>query len=340
MIVGVTGLYCSGKDTAAEILIKKSFYHYSLSDAIRAEAKKQKKEPTRENLIAIGNQLRSTHGAGILAEMALQAMKSDKNYVVTSIRSPGEVEVLKKKRKDFVLINISAPTDIRFQRLTAREGNRKAEDSAIKTLEDFRKSEQSEMSSDPAKQQLHTVVKMADVSITNDKDVEALTQKLDKFLAQWTPKLQLPRPSWDEYFMNIARTVSSRSNCIKRKVAAIVIKDKRVISTGYNGTPRGVKNCNEGGCQRCNTYATGGTKLDECVCSHGEENSIVQASYHGASLKGATLYTTFSPCLTCAKMIINSGIIEVVFNVDYPLADTAKNVLKEAGIKLRQFKID
>ena len=140
--------------------------------------------------------------------------------------------------------------------------------------------------------------------------------------------------------MNIARTVSSRSNCIKRKVAAIVVKDRRVISTGYNGTPRGVKNCNEGGCKRCNTYATGGTKLDECTCSHGEENSIVQAAYHGVSLKGATLYTTFSPCLTCAKMIINSGITEVVYNVDYPLADAAKSILKEAGIKFRQFKIE
>jgi dCMP deaminase len=140
--------------------------------------------------------------------------------------------------------------------------------------------------------------------------------------------------------MNIAREVSSRSNCIKRKVAAIVIKDKRIISTGYNGTPRGTKNCNEGGCARCNSYATGGTKLDECTCSHGEENAIVQASYHGISLKEGTLYTTFSPCLTCSKMIINAGIKEVVYNVDYPLADTAKSLLKEAGIKLRQFKID
>ena len=336
MIIGVTGKYCAGKDTVAEILIKKSFYHYSLSDALRSELRLQGKEVIRENLINLGNQLRQTRGAGVLAEMALQNIKSDKNYVITSIRNPSEIEVL-RKRKDFMLISIDAPASVRFERMQSRA---KAEDAALKTIEDFKSNEEREMSKDPTQQQLHKVIKMADVTINNDKEVEELQSKIDKVLTTWTPKLQLPRPNWDQYFMNIAREVSSRSNCIKRKVAAIVVKDKRIISTGYNGTPRGTKNCNEGGCARCNSYTTGGTKLDECTCSHGEENAIVQASYHGVSLKDAILYTTFSPCLTCSKMIINSGITEVVYNVDYPLADTAKSLLKEAKIKLRQFKID
>jgi dCMP deaminase len=336
MIIGVTGKYCAGKDTVAEILIKKSFYHYSLSDALRAELRLQGKEVIRENLINLGNQLRQNRGAGVLAEMALQSIKSDKNYVITSIRNPSEIEVL-RKRKDFMLISIDAPVSVRFERMQSRA---KVEDAALKTIENFKLNEEREMSKDPTQQQLHKVIKMADVTINNDKEVEELQSKIDKVLTNWTPKLQLPRPNWDQYFMNIAREVSSRSNCIKRKVAAIVIKDKRIISTGYNGTPRGTKNCNEGGCARCNSYATGGTKLDECTCSHGEENAIVQASYHGISLKDAIIYTTFSPCLTCSKMIINSGITEVVYNVDYPLADTAKNLLKEAKIKLRQFKID
>lgn len=337
MIVGVTGLYCSGKDTVAEMLIKKSFYHYSLSDAIREEAKKRKKDVTRENLIAIGNELRSTHGPGILAQRALQAMQADKNYVITSIRNPGEVEVL-KQRKDFVLINVDAPISIRFERLKKR-GKAATEDKKLKTLADFKKSEESEMSSDPAHQQLHKVLKLADVTILNDKDMTALGVKIDKFLTHWGPKLQQPRPNWDEYFMNIAKAVSMRSNCVKRKVAAIVVKDKRVISTGYNGTPRGTKNCDEGGCPRCNSYAAAGTNLGDCLCSHGEENAIVQAAYHGVSLKGGTLYSTFSPCVMCAKMIINAGIAEVVYNVEYPLPDSAKNLYKEAGVKVRQFKI-
>lgn len=142
------------------------------------------------------------------------------------------------------------------------------------------------------------------------------------------------RPHWGEYFMNIARVVASRSNCMKRQVAAIIVKDKRIISTGYNGTPRGVPNCDEGGCPRCNAGALSGTRLDECFCSHGEENAIVQAAYHGISLKGATLYSTFSPCLMCTKMIINAGLIEVVFGREYPLNDASVHLLRKAKVKL------
>ena len=143
------------------------------------------------------------------------------------------------------------------------------------------------------------------------------------------------RPDWDEYFMEIAKVVAARSNCSRRHVAAVIVKDKRIISTGYNGTPRGIKNCNEGGCPRCNTKAPSGTALEECLCSHGEENAIVQAAYHGISTKVAKLYTTFSPCLLCAKMIINGGIAEVVFNEHYSIDGTARRILQEAGVILR-----
>jgi len=149
-----------------------------------------------------------------------------------------------------------------------------------------------------------------------------------------------PRPGWDEYFMRIAEVVALRGNCIKRKVAAIVVKDRRVISTGYNGTPRGVRNCHEGGCPRCDDERVpSGTRLDECLCCHAEENAITQAAYHGTSLKGAALYSTMSPCLTCAKMIINSGIEEVVYNQRYPLGETSLNLLGEAGVTVRQFEV-
>jgi dCMP deaminase len=133
--------------------------------------------------------------------------------------------------------------------------------------------------------------------------------------------------------------VASRSNCIKRKVAAVIVKDKRIISTGYNGTPRGVRNCNEGGCPRCNSFAESGKNLEECYCSHGEENAIVQASYHGISIKNAVLYTTFSPCLICTKMILNAGISEVVYNAEYPLGEGPLKLLREAGVIVRQVKV-
>ena len=148
-----------------------------------------------------------------------------------------------------------------------------------------------------------------------------------------------PRPDWDEYFINIAKQVAARSNCVKRKVAAVVVSDRRIISTGYNGTPRGVRNCNEDGCPRCNSFSTVGTRLDECLCSHGEENAIVQAAYHGISLKNSVMYTTMSPCLMCSKMIINAGIREVVYNAEYPLSAPARRMLKEARVVLRKQKI-
>ena len=146
------------------------------------------------------------------------------------------------------------------------------------------------------------------------------------------------RPSWDEYFMKIAQVVALRSNCSRRHVAAVIVKDKRIISTGYNGTPRGIKNCHEGGCPRCSSNAPSGTGLDECICSHGEENAIVQAAYHGIPVKDSTLYTTFSPCLLCAKMIINAGIREVVYAERYSIDGTARRILQEAGVTLRALK--
>ena len=145
----------------------------------------------------------------------------------------------------------------------------------------------------------------------------------------------MKRPSWDEYFMEIARVVALRSNCSRRHVAAVIVKDKRIISTGYNGTPRGIRNCDEGGCPRCASHAPSGTNLTECLCSHGEENAIVQAAYHGICVKDSTLYTTYSPCLLCAKMIINAGIREVVYRERYSIDSTARAILQEAGVKIR-----
>ncbi len=138
--------------------------------------------------------------------------------------------------------------------------------------------------------------------------------------------------------MDIAMVVASRSNCLRRHVAALIVKDGRIISTGYNGTPRGIRNCCDGGCKRCSSDAAPGTKLSECLCSHGEENAIVQAAYHGISVKDSTIYTTFSPCLICSKMIINAGIREVVFQDRYALDDTARKILREAKVKIRTVK--
>lgn len=150
---------------------------------------------------------------------------------------------------------------------------------------------------------------------------------------------KIRRPGFDEYFMDIAAAVSSRSSCIRRQIGAVIVKDRRIISTGYNGTPRGTKNCDEGGCHRCSSTAESGTKLGECLCSHAEENAIIQAAYHGIGVKGGVLYTTHSPCLLCTKLILNSGIAEVVYNMAYPVGEMPVKMFDQAGITLRKLKL-
>jgi dCMP deaminase len=332
MIIGLTGKNGSGKTEVSEYLKNRGFAYRSLSDEIRSEIQRRGQTITREVLIDIGNDLRQKYGPGILAERILSNLEHGHNYVIDSIRNPSEVEVL-KKRDDFVLLAVEAEPRARFERSL-----RRARENTAQSFEQFMEEETRELESDnPANQQLHATQQKADRVVSNNGTLEDLHRKLDALLPPLMSRFM--RPSWDEYFMNIAKVVATRSNCMKRKVAAIIVKDRRVVSTGYNGTPRGAKNCNEGGCPRCNSMAESGTALDECLCCHGEENAITQAAYHGTSLKGATLYTTFAPCLLCTKMIINSGIAEVVYNQEYPLNDRALSLLSECGVVLRRHKI-
>lgn len=335
MIIGITGFLCAGKDSVASILMKKSFYHISLSDMIREECRKRMIAITRENLQNVGNELRAKYGADVLARLALKKIQPDKNYVITSIRTEAEAKALNEAfGNEFVLVFVDAPAKIRFQRAVRR--NRENDP---KTFEEFLASEAKEMDGNETEQQLLACKKLARIVLLNDSTIEKLNEKINKMLKDIFKKYKRKKPEWDAYFMQIARQVALRSSCIKRKVAAIVVKDKRILSTGYNGTPRGVKNCDEGGCPRCNDFADSGTALGECLCSHAEENAIVQAAYFGISLKESTLYSTFSPCIMCSKMIINAGIKKVVYLEDYPLLENAEKMLKEAGVMLKQIKL-
>jgi dCMP deaminase len=332
VILGVAGLNGAGKGEALRFLERRSFYPLSLSDVIRGELRTQGLEETRERMIEAGRALRAAGGPGVLAERLVRTLAPDRNYVIDSVRHPAEVEALRAASGDFRLIWISAPDELRLARIRAR--GRSGDPS---TLEELRRLESFELASDdPAAQQLLAVQELADLSIENDGDLTELHAAMQRVLEQ---SFFFERPSWDEYFMSIAQVVASRSNCVKRKVAAVITLDRRIVSTGYNGTPRGTRNCNEGGCPRCNSFAEGGTRLEECLCSHGEENAITQAAYHGVSVRGGTLFTTFCPCLICTKMIINAGIAEVAYNEDYPMGDASLALLREAGVKVRQLAI-
>jgi dCMP deaminase len=332
MIIGLTGKNASGKGEVAKFLQSRGFHYFSLSDVLRAELKARHMTPTRDHLTRVGNELREKHGPAVLADRILKKLAESQNYIVDSFRNPAEVEAF-QRRPDYVLWAIVAKPETRFKRIKAR-----ARENDPQTLRQFIAVEKREAANvDPNKQAIDACVKMADDRIPNDGTLAQLHHELTQRLK--TVLKNVKRPTWDSYFMHIAQNVASRGNCLKRKVAALIVKDGRIISTGYNGTPRNTKNCFEGGCPRCNAVGPSGQDLGDCYCSHGEENAIVQAAYHGISIKGSTLYTTFSPCLLCTKMIINAGVVEVVYNQEYPLARPAQALLKEAGVKMRKINL-
>jgi len=139
------------------------------------------------------------------------------------------------------------------------------------------------------------------------------------------------RPSWDEYFIEIARLVASRSTCLRRQVGAVVVKDKNILATGYNGTPSGIRHCSEVGCLRQQMNVPSGERHELCRGLHAEQNAIIQAAKHGVNIDGAVLYCTHSPCIICSKMLINSGVKRIVCTDGYPDA-LAKVMLDEAGL--------
>lgn len=146
-----------------------------------------------------------------------------------------------------------------------------------------------------------------------------------------------PRPSWEQYFMDIARLVSSRSTCIRRQVGAVLVRDKHVIATGYNGAPRGVSHCLEVGCLREKMGIPSGERHEMCRGTHAEQNAIIQAALHGVSTAGSTLYCTHQPCILCAKMLINAGVEKVIFRGEYP-DGLAVELMNEAGLTIRQWE--
>lgn len=149
------------------------------------------------------------------------------------------------------------------------------------------------------------------------------------------------RPSWDEYFMKIAEDASTRSNCLRRKVGALIVKQRNIISTGYNGTPIGVKNCFEGGCPRCQSDVEPGQGYDTCICVHAEANAILLAARHGNATEGGVLYTTLRPCFSCLKEAVQAGIREIVFEggeaYEGPLEDAYQMLVRDSGLTLRRF---
>ena len=151
--------------------------------------------------------------------------------------------------------------------------------------------------------------------------------------AKGVPSGRLARPPWENYFMEIARVVATRSSCLRRQVGAVVVKNRQILATGYNGVPRGLRHCDEVGCLRQQLGVPSGERHELCRGLHAEQNAIIQAAYHGVAISGAEIYCTHQPCAVCAKMLVNADIVAVYFSGSYP-DSLAMEVFEEAGIKL------
>ncbi|MCB8816245.1 deoxycytidylate deaminase [Desulfosporosinus shakirovi] len=147
------------------------------------------------------------------------------------------------------------------------------------------------------------------------------------------------RPSWDSYFIQMAQVVARRSTCLRRQVGAVMVKDKQILSTGYNGSPSGLQHCDEVGCLRQSLGVPSGERHEICRAVHAEQNALVQAAKHGVAIAGADLYTTHQPCVLCTKLLINAGIKRVIYTHSYP-DHLAVEMAREAGLELVKFGED
>ncbi|KAK9463008.1 cytidine deaminase-like protein [Lipomyces oligophaga] len=250
-------------------------------------------------------------------------------FVTTNIDAIETFETL-EQRPFFMLLAIQSPISARYNRYKRSIDT----EQALLSLENFVEASDRELYSGP--RALAGLMQKATLQIINaSQSVEVLYGKLAILDLLDDARL---RPSWDSYFMQLANLAARRSNCMKRRVGCVLVRGKRVIATGYNGTPRGIRNCNEGGCSRCNSGATAGGNLATCLCLHAEENALLEAGRERVLGEDSVLYCNTCPCLTCTIKIVQMGLNEVVYANSYSMDTKAMNVLSEGGVRIRQYR--
>ncbi|MBU1018421.1 MAG: AAA family ATPase [Patescibacteria group bacterium] len=334
MIVGLTGYMGSGKGEIAKILQAKGYRYISLSDMVREEASRSGLDHTRENLQNTGNMLRQQFGAGVLGARVREVIEREQgtDWVIDGIRNPAEVVELRKFSK-FQIVGVTANDDLLISRILdrRREGLEMTRDDVQARLN----KEKGE--GEPADgQQVKKCLDDVDFLILNEGSLEDLERKFEHFMRLEKGE---DRPTFDEIFMEIAYTWAKRATCLRRQVGAVLAKDGQQLTAGYNGAPRGVPHCAEmGGCLRAKLGIPSGQRHEICRGTHAEQNVITQAAKFGIDISGSTLYCNTFPCVICTKMILNSGISEVVYDSDYddPLS---KEILgQQTGLVLRRYE--
>lgn len=334
MFIGICGGVCAGKASIARYLIEEhGFQRLYLR---RTSPTPAVEKSAREVSLPTHPKRRDTNGADPtmfefddpekLLDWVTPRWRG--NWVTTDIWDDNVADVF-TRRPFFLLISVDAPITLRWDRFKDRC---EANELDAPDLSTFVINNDKHVYSRTGG--LALLLHRAHLHLLNNTTtVDAFRKAIS--LLDLTDEARV-RPKWDQYFMQLSDLAARRSNCMKRQVGCVLVREKRVISTGYNGTPRGMNNCSSGGCPRCNTGQHAGLALDTCRCLHAEENALLEAGRERIG-KDATLYCNTCPCMTCSVKICQVGISEVVYSMAYSVDSKVENIFQEAGVKLRQF---
>ncbi|KAK5102664.1 Deoxycytidine monophosphate (dCMP) deaminase [Lithohypha guttulata] len=343
MLIGIVGTICSGKHTTAEYLVQ---HHGFLRLHLPSRGDHTNHEDKR--FLSSTTDQKGTRGLtfpDVDSLLDFVTKRWREHWVLTDIHDEDTLELL-LRRPFFLLLNVEAPVSLRYIRFMERCLQRQLPGMTMQefTLRDdallYGSGYQRAMAGASHGVSFVTsgiaqLQARAHLQILNPfSSIDSYFSHLHNLDLAAQSRL---RPPWDAYFMHLAHLASLRSNCMKRRVGCVLTLNFRILSTGYNGTPRGLTNCNEGGCPRCNNSgSTGGASLSTCLCLHAEENALLEAGRERIR-EGAVLYCDTCPCLTCSVKIAQVGVKEVVYSQSYNMDEASRRVLAEAGVKLRQY---
>ncbi|MCJ1426219.1 Deoxycytidine monophosphate (dCMP) deaminase [Sticta canariensis] len=315
MLIGLCGGICAGKQSVATYLVNnEGFTQLYLERTSTGHL---------SNKTLVQAQNHADHPSGV-EEIAFATVDSlldfitkqwERRWVTIDIWNEDVLESL-LRRPSFILVSVDAPVSLRWKRFKERGDARQQ---APHTLNDFVLLNDNHLYNQ--KFGLAGLIDRAELRLVNQ--TSSLEKLHDALKNLDLANDQRMRPSWDQYFMQLASLAARRSNCMKRRVGCVIVREKRVISTGYNGTSRNLRNCNEGGCSRCNAGNESGVGLSTCLCIHAEENALLEAGRERIR-EGSILYCDTCPCLTCTIKITQVGISEVVYSQTYGIDQEVK----------------